>query len=115
MKDSLKDAVDKQLAIAKLEEKLHLKLGEIDTPEQKLEGVLKAVHAVTTHLMFKTLINLAMPAEVVMETLQKDNIPEEEEAKAKEALAFHMGGPIVKDLVDSLTTIMEIFGERNND
>lgn len=115
MKDSLKDAVDKQLAIAKLEEKLHIKLGEIDTSEQKLEGVLKAVHAVTVLLMFKTLINLAMPAEVVMETLQKDNIPEEEEAKAKEALVFHLGGSIVKDIVDSLTTITEIFGERNND
>lgn len=115
MNDSLKNAVDKQLSIAKLEEKLHFKLGEIDTPEQKLEGVLKAVHTVTAHLAFKTLINLAMPAEVVMETLQKDDVPEEEETKAKEALAFHLGGPIVKDIMDSLTTITEIFGERNND
>jgi hypothetical protein len=76
---------------------------------------LKAVHAVAAFLIFKTLINLAMPAEVVMETLKKDDVPEEEEAKAKEALAFHMGGPIVKDIIDSLTTITEIFGERNND
>lgn len=115
MNDSLKNAVDKQLSIAKLEEKLHIKLGKVDTPEQKLEGVLKAVHAVAASLIFKTLINLAVPAEVVMETLKKENVPEEEEARAKETFAFHMGGPIVKDIIDSLTTITEIFGESNND
>lgn len=115
MNDSLKNAVDKQLAIAKLEEKLHIKLGEINSPEQKLEGVLKAVHAVAAFLIFKTFINLTVPAEVVVETLKKDNVPEEEEAKAKEALSFHLGGPIVKDIIDSLITITEIFEDRNND
>ena len=115
MKDSLKDAVDKQLAIAKLEEKLHIKLGATDTPEQKLESILRAIHGVTANFMLKALINLAFPIEVAMETLRKDDAPKEEEAKAKEALAFHMGGPLVKDIMDSLTTITEIFTENNND
>jgi hypothetical protein len=115
MDESLKGAVDKQLAIAKLEEKLHIELGEIDTPEQKLEGVLRAISAVSAHLMLKALLNLAMPTEVVIETLRKDDASKEEKAKANETIAFQMGGHIVKDIVDSLTTIMEVFKEQNND
>lgn len=115
MNNSLKNAVDKQLSIAKLEEKLHIELGEINTPEEKFKSLLRAVNSANAQLMLDAILSMTIRPETAIETLKDESFPEEEKEKARKSLAFQAGGPVITDIMETLVLISEIFTENNND
>ena len=114
MENSLKDAVDKQLAIAKLEEKLHITFGELDTPESKFKSLMDAVISMNTKLMIEALLALGANPNATIELLKDESTPEEVKTEAKKTLAFHAGGPVITDIMETLTLISEIFRSNND-
>ena len=115
MENSLKNAVDTQLSIAKLEEKLHITLGEMDTPEKKYKSLLKAVVSTNAQLLLDALLSMGTRPESAIEILKDESHSKEEKESARKSLAFQAGGPVIIDLMETLTLIAEIFGEHNND
>ena len=109
MKDTLKEAVDKQLAMAQLQEMLHIEIGSIDTPEEKLEEIRHSLSSVTTIMMMESLMAVGTPMEVIMASLEDDSISEEERESAKKKLAYKVGGPVVLDLMKKIALILEVF------
>lgn len=93
MNDSLKNAVDKQLSIAKLEEKLHITFGELDTPENKFKSLLDAVISMNTKLMVEALLALGANPNACLEILKDESASEEVKSKARKTLVSMLEVP----------------------